>query len=42
MVYKLRHDEDLEIQKIYKEIEKSFIIKLKRFFTTILPKIAEN
>ncbi len=29
MVYKLRHEEDIEIQKIYKEIEKNFITKLK-------------
>ena len=30
MVYKLRHEKDLEIQKIYKEIEKDFISKLKK------------
>jgi len=30
MVYKLRHDKEIEIPKIYKEIEKDFIIKLKR------------
>lgn len=29
MVYKLRHEKEIEIQKIYKEIEKSFISKLK-------------
>ena len=30
MVYKLRHEEEIEIQKIYKEIEKDFIEKLKK------------
>ena len=30
MVYKLRHDQEIEIPKIYKEIEKDFIIKLKK------------
>ena len=30
MVYKLRHDKEIEIPKIYKEIEKDFIIKLKK------------
>ena len=30
MVYKLRHEKEIEIQKIYKEIEKSFISKLKK------------
>lgn len=29
MVYKLRHEEEIEIQKIYREIEKDFIVKLK-------------
>lgn len=29
MVYKLRHEKEIEIQKIYKEIEKDFIVKLK-------------
>lgn len=30
MVYKLRHEEEIEIQKIYKELESDFIIKLKK------------
>jgi len=30
MVYKLRHDKEIEISKIYKEIEKDFIVKLKK------------
>ena len=30
MVYKLRHQEKIEIQKIYKEIEKDFIVKLEK------------
>ena len=30
MVYKLRHEKEIEISKIYKEIEKSFISKLKK------------
>lgn len=32
MVYKLRHERELEIPIIYKEIEKDFIIKLKKEF----------
>jgi len=30
MVYKLRQEEDLEIQKIYKEIEQKYIAKLEK------------
>ena len=30
MVYKLRHEKEIEIQKIYKEIEKGFTSKLKK------------
>ena len=30
MVYKLRNEEEVEIPKIYKEIEKGFIAKLKK------------
>ena len=30
MVYKLRHESEIEIPKIYKEIEKDFILKLRK------------
>ena len=30
MVYKLRHEKDLEIQKVYKEIEQKYIVKLEK------------
>jgi len=30
MVYKLSHNEKIEIQKIYKELDNDFIAKLKK------------